>query len=92
VSRYAPIPQSIHAAWRRDEIAGDCAHHTYPGSRTPKSILAESLAEKLTVAQLYPRYKRLLENQDSVARASVREVCNESYRHRPGELLLPAIT
>lgn len=48
----------------------------YPGRREPKSILAESL-DGVDRQLLYPAVQSLLQNEDSVARASVRKVFNE---------------
>ena len=62
----------------------------YPGSRTPKSILAESLAG-VDRQQLYPAVQALLQNQDSVARASVQKVYDD-LTAADLVVLLPAIT
>jgi len=48
----------------------------YPGQRQPRSILAESL-EGVDRQLLYPAVKALLQNEDSVARSSVRTVFDE---------------
>src|SRR5262249_1122436 len=48
----------------------------YPGHREPKSILAESL-DSVDRKLLYPSIRSILQNQDSVARSSVRTVFNE---------------
>jgi hypothetical protein len=61
----------------------------YPGRRGPKSILAESL-EGVDRQLFYPAVQALLQNEDSVARASVRKVFNE-LTDRDLVELLPAI-
>ena len=61
----------------------------YPGRREPKSILAESL-DGVDRKLLYPAVQALLQNDDSVARASVRKVFNE-LTDRDLVELLPAI-
>jgi hypothetical protein len=61
----------------------------YPGMRTPRSILADSLAgvdRKL----LYPAIEGLLQNDDSVARSSVRKVYDD-LNESDLAVLLPAI-
>jgi len=62
----------------------------YPGHREPKSILAESL-DGVDRKQLYPAIQSLLQNEDSVARSSVRTVFNELNDSDLAQLL-PAIT
>jgi hypothetical protein len=62
----------------------------YPGSRGPKSILAESL-DGVDRKLLYPAVQSLLQNEDSVARASVGKVFDE-LTDRDLVELLPAIT
>ena len=62
----------------------------YPGSRGPKSILAESL-DGVDRKLLYPAVQALLQNEDSVARASVGKVFDE-LTDRDLVELLPAIT
>jgi len=62
----------------------------YPGRREPKSILAESLAG-VDRKQLLPAVQALLQNDDSVVRASVRKVFTDLSDHDLIQLL-PAIT
>ncbi len=62
----------------------------YPGRREPKSILAESV-EGVDRHLLYPAVQSLLQNEDSVARASVRKVF-AGLTDRDLVELLPAIT
>ena len=62
----------------------------YPGRREPKSILAESL-DGVDRKLLYPAVQSLLQNEDSVARASVKKVFDE-LTDRDLVELLPAIT
>jgi len=62
----------------------------YPGRREPKSILAESL-DGVDRALLYPAVQSLLQNEDSVARASVETVFDDLTDLDLVELL-PAIT
>ncbi len=61
----------------------------YPGTRGPKSILAESL-EGVDRELFYPAVQSLLENEDSVARGSVQKVFKE-LTDRDLVTLLPAI-
>ncbi len=61
----------------------------YPGSRGPKSILAESL-EGVDRKLLYPAVQSLLQNEDSVARGSVGKVLGDLTDSDLVELL-PAI-
>jgi hypothetical protein len=61
----------------------------YPGRRGPKSILAESL-EGVDRSLFYPAVQSLLQNEDSVARASVRTVFDD-LTDRDLVELLPAI-
>lgn len=61
----------------------------YPGRRTPRSILAESL-EGVDRQLLYPAIRALLQNEDSVPRASVGKVFDELTYPDLVELL-PAI-
>jgi HEAT repeat protein len=62
----------------------------YPGRREPKSILAESL-DGVDRKLLYPAVQSLLQNEDSVARASVGSVFDD-LTDRDLVELLPAIT
>lgn len=62
----------------------------YPGHREPKSILAESL-DGVDRKLLYPAIQSLLQNEDSVARSSVRTVFNELNDSDLAQLL-PAIS
>jgi hypothetical protein len=62
----------------------------YPGRREPKSILAESL-DGVDRKLLYPAIQSLLQNEDSVARGSVRKVFDD-LTDRDLVELLPAIT
>jgi hypothetical protein len=62
----------------------------YPGRREPRSILAESIAG-VDRQLLYPAVQALLQNEDSVARASVRKVF-DGLTDRDLVELLPAIT
>jgi hypothetical protein len=61
----------------------------YPGRREPKSILAESL-DGVDRKLFCPAVQSLLQNEDSVARVSVRKVFNE-LTDRDLVELLPAI-
>lgn len=61
----------------------------YPGRREPKSILSESL-EGVDRKLLYPAVESLLQNEDSVARASVRKILGGLTDNDLVELL-PAI-
>ena len=62
----------------------------YPGHREPRSILAESL-DGVDRKLLYPAIQSLLQNEDSVARSSVKTVFNELTDTDLAQLL-PAIT
>ncbi len=62
----------------------------YPGRREPKSILAESL-DGVDRKLLYPAVQSLLQNDDSVVRASVRKVFDRMTDSDLAQLL-PAIT
>lgn len=70
--------------------AGIALFSPYPGSRVPKSILADSLAG-VDRQLLYPAVRSLLENDDSVARGSIKAVYRELTDQDLVELL-PAIT
>jgi hypothetical protein len=61
----------------------------YPGERGPRSILAESL-DGVDRALLLPAVEKLLQNQDSVARASVGKVLDD-LTQQDLAVLLPAI-
>lgn len=61
----------------------------YPGQRSPRSILAQSL-DGVDRAQLYPAIQTLLQHEDSVPRAAVAK----TYKHLSDEdlvAMLPAI-
>jgi hypothetical protein len=70
--------------------AGIALFSPYPGRREPRSILAESL-EGVDRQLLYPAVKSLLQNEDSVARASTAKVFGQ-FTDRDLVELLPAIT
>lgn len=61
----------------------------YPGQRGPKSLLADSL-EGVDRTLLYPAIQTLLQNEDSVARSSVRTVFDD-LTDRDLVQLLPAL-
>lgn len=61
----------------------------YPGERGPRSILAESL-DGVDRTLLLPAVEKLLQNQDSVARASVGKVLDD-LTQQDLAVLLPAI-
>src|SRR6185437_16796642 len=69
--------------------AGVALFSPYPGSRLPKSILAESL-EGVDRQLFYPAVESLLQNDDSAARGSVKQVYRELTDYDLVELL-PAI-
>jgi len=62
----------------------------YPGSRVPKSILAESL-DGVDRKLLYPAIRELLQNEDSVPRSAVGKVFNKLTDQDLVELL-PTVT
>ncbi len=70
-------------------IAATALFSPYPGSRTPKSILADSLAG-VDRALLYPAVQSLLQNEDSVVRSSVQKVFDD-LNESDLVVLLPAI-
>jgi HEAT repeat protein len=61
----------------------------YPGARTPRSILAQSL-DGVDRTKLYPAIEGLLQNDDSVARSSVQKVYDD-LTESDLVVLLPAI-
>lgn len=71
-------------------IAATALFSPYPGSRTPRSILADSLVG-VDRTLLYPAVQSLLQNDDSVVRGSVNKIFDDLT---PADLavLLPAIT